>query len=141
MAAGTQKRCDALDGGCREQVVDIAATLRSYAWAVTGKDGRFVIRGIRGERLVTLGMRGESIAFHEIAVVTRDMATITRQPTGFERWIDHLYGANFTCLVPPGRPISGTVRDAATGKPLAGVRMESLVFPGRGCSADGIIKC
>jgi hypothetical protein len=97
---------------------------RSYPWAVSDKDGRFVIRGIRGERLVTLAMRGETIAFHEIEVVTRDMATITPQATSFERWIHHLYGANFTCLAAPGRPLSGTVRDAATGKPLAGVRME-----------------
>jgi 5-hydroxyisourate hydrolase-like protein (transthyretin family) len=105
---------------------------RSHAWAVTDKEGRFVIHGIRGERLLTLGLRGQSIAFHEIAVVTRNMATITRQPTSFEHWIDHLYGANFTCLPPPGRPLSGTVRDAATGKPLAGVRIEFSRLDGSG---------
>jgi beta-lactamase regulating signal transducer with metallopeptidase domain len=97
---------------------------RSSVWAVTGKDGRFVIRGIRGERLVALGLRGETVAFHELSVVTRNMATITPLPTSFVHWMEHVYGANFTCLAPPGRPISGTVREATTGKPLPGVKIE-----------------
>ena len=114
---------------------------RSYPWAVSDKDGRFVIPGVPGERLVRLGIRGETIAFHELAVVTRNMATITRQPTSFERWIDHLYGANFTCLrLPVGRyPVRSATRRPANR--WRGFRIDSLVLPGRGLSVDGIIKC
>jgi hypothetical protein len=41
-----------------------------------------------------------------------------------------LFGANFTFAAQPTRPIVGTVRDAATQKPMVGVSVESLRFAG-----------
>jgi hypothetical protein len=93
-------------------------------WAVTDRDGRFEIRGIRGERLVTLALRGDTIAHARLSVLTRNMPTLTREPTRFESIIDRLDGSDFTYAADLGRPISGLVHDAASGDPLPGVRVE-----------------
>jgi hypothetical protein len=56
------------------------------------------------------------------------METCAREPHDYEGWMDHVYGADFTYPAAPGRPVAGTVRDATTGKTLAGVRVEISQF-------------
>ncbi len=95
---------------------------------LTDHDGRFEIHGISGERRVALAVRGESIAYEQLRVVTRHMPTVNPPQAASEFPIDPIYGAEFTCITSPGRPIEGTVRDAATGKPLGGVRVQVWQF-------------
>jgi beta-lactamase regulating signal transducer with metallopeptidase domain len=94
---------------------------RTEAWAVTNQEGRFVVRGIKAERLVTLALRGEAIRYTKLAIMTRNMPAISHGPSDFTRWIDKIYGAEFMAPVDPGRIVAGIVRDTATGKTLAGV--------------------
>jgi protocatechuate 3,4-dioxygenase beta subunit len=111
---------------------------RDDAWAVTDREGRFEIRGIAAECHATLALRGESVAFQRLEVVTRQMPTLKGQQDGATNPVDPVYGADFTCVASPGRPIEGTVRDAASGKPLAGVRVQVWRFaqPGIGRQWD-----
>ena len=92
---------------------------RSYPWAVTDGEGRFEIRGIAGGIRVTLTIHGESIGFDRLDVVTRHMPPVSPKPAARGSAWGPTYGAEFTCIAPPGRSIEGTVRDADTGKPLA----------------------
>jgi beta-lactamase regulating signal transducer with metallopeptidase domain len=94
---------------------------RTEAWAVTNQEGRFVVRGITAERLATLALRGETIRYTKLEVMTRNMPAITHGPTDFTSETDKIYGAEFMAPVDPGRTVAGTVRDTLTGKPLAGV--------------------
>ncbi len=103
---------------------------RTDPWAVTNQEGLFVIRGIHAERLVTAVLRGDSIAYEELSIVTKNTPPVVRGPSDFERLIDKVYGADFTHPAAPGRSIVGTVHDAATGKPLPGVAVEAWRIAG-----------
>ncbi|HEV3298230.1 MAG TPA: M56 family metallopeptidase [Planctomycetaceae bacterium] len=110
---------------------------RTDPWAVTNQEGRFVIRGIHAERLITAALRGDSIAYEELSIVTRNTPPVVRGPSSSELLIDKVYGADFIHLASPGRSIVGMVNDAATGKPLPGVavevwRMAGTKLEGRG---------
>jgi beta-lactamase regulating signal transducer with metallopeptidase domain/protocatechuate 3,4-dioxygenase beta subunit len=96
---------------------------------LTDHDGRFTLRGIGAERVAHLALRGETIAYAEIDVVTRAIEPITRKAGG-TYFIGRVYGADFTCQAVPTQPVVGTVRDATTGAPLAGVRIESRQLAG-----------
>jgi RNA polymerase sigma factor (sigma-70 family) len=85
----------------------------------TGRDGRFRLSGFGRDRVVRLYVRGETIEFLFLWSVTR--------PGPKQGWITGsfpLYAASFDRLVAPCKPIVGTVRDRATGKPLAGITVE-----------------
>ena len=88
---------------------------------VTDGDGRFALRGSGADRLVHLAVRGESIAYAELDVVTRPIKPFARKVWSGTA---EVFGADFTYLALPTRPIVGTVRDAASGAPLSGVRIE-----------------
>jgi protocatechuate 3,4-dioxygenase beta subunit len=103
---------------------------RTDPWAVTNQEGRFVISGIPAESFVTVALRGDTIAYEEVSIVTRNMPPVVHGPTDFERVIDKVYGADFTYPAPPGRSIVGTVHDAKTRKPLAGVAVEAWRMAG-----------
>jgi beta-lactamase regulating signal transducer with metallopeptidase domain len=97
---------------------------------ITDSDGRFTLRGFGAERDVRLELRGESIAYRQIDVATRDMKPMKRQIwfyAGTDRppITDQVFGATFTFEAAPTKPVVGTVRDRATGKPLAGIPVES----------------
>jgi beta-lactamase regulating signal transducer with metallopeptidase domain len=95
----------------------------------TGPDGRFALSGIGPDRIVGLALSGETITHTSIMVVTRTMAPITGQGrVGFSPM--KVYGNEFTLQAHPSRDIIGTVRDAATGRPLGGVTVASDVFAG-----------
>jgi hypothetical protein len=89
----------------------------------TDHEGRFTFRGIGAERDARFELRGETIASQQFDVATREMKPLKRQ-VWFSR-TDQVFGANFTIQAAPTKPIVGTVRDRATGRPLAGVRVES----------------
>ena len=105
--------------------------------AITDQDGRFRLEGIGGERIVELSLRGETIAYTHIDVVTRTMKPIPAP--GFRNQYgpgsETIYGADFTYTAAPSRPIEGVVKDAKTGEPLAGVEIRSTAFAGRTSSA------
>jgi len=97
--------------------------------AVTGRDGRFRIAGAGAERLVQLRVRGPGIAHASLEIINRadfDPATVNK--TALDRAHVELgntrppllYGPKFTYIAPAGRRIEGTVREAVTGKPVAG---------------------
>ena len=95
---------------------------------VTDQEGRFLLRGIGRERIARVELRGETMAYAQFDVVTRKIEPITfkseRDPP------DQVFGSDFSYQVSATRPVVGTVRDAATGKPLAGVRIESQRLAG-----------
>jgi RNA polymerase sigma factor (sigma-70 family) len=103
----------------------------------TGKDGKFRLTGIGRERYVELIVSGPTIQHVQVKVVTRkgiDVKDLSKpdpdylkQEGPFIRPIvlpfPPLYGSTFEHLVGPTKPVTGVVRDKATGKPMAGVRV------------------
>ena len=100
--------------------------------AVTDRDGRFRLDGIGGERNVELSLRGETIAYKHIDVVTRPMKPMPAPGFGnqYGPGSGTVYGADFTFTAAPCRPIEGVVKDAKTGEPLEGVEIRSTKFAG-----------
>jgi RNA polymerase sigma factor (sigma-70 family) len=103
----------------------------------TDKDGKFRLTGIGRERFVELAVSGPTIQQTVVKVVTRkgiDVKDLSKpdpdylKQTGpFVRPIilpfPPLYGPTFEHLVGPTKPVTGVVRDKATGKPLAGAHV------------------
>jgi RNA polymerase sigma factor (sigma-70 family) len=85
----------------------------------TAADGTFTLAGMGRDRVVTLLISGAGIADTFAAVATR----AGFDPAGAPRTPLRLYPPDFTLAVSPDKPIAGTVRDGATGAPLAGVRV------------------
>jgi hypothetical protein len=100
-------------------------------------DGRFVVRGVGRERIVRLQVSAETIATAQFDVVTRPMKPLAETADQFRR--TQVFGEDFTYQAQPTQPIVGTVRDAATGRPLGGVRLESSrhKFIGTWTDAEG----
>ena len=100
--------------------------------ATTDADGRFRLAGFGAERAVSLGFRGDTIAYTTIDVVTRTTDPV--QARGFSDnhgpGPETIYGAVFTYTARPGRRVEGVVRDAKTGEPMGGVAVESYRFAG-----------
>ena len=94
----------------------------SQAPIVTNPEGRFTLRGVGADHVVHLAVGGESIAYAEIEVVTRPIKAFSRKL--LRSGTAEVFGAEFTYHGLPTRPIVGTVRDAASGAPLAGVTVE-----------------
>jgi Carboxypeptidase regulatory-like domain len=90
---------------------------------VSDRDGRFTVPGVGAERLVRLELSGGTIATARVDVVNREMTPIART-AGIDA-PSEVFGKDFAYHASPTRPIVGTVRDADTGKPVAGVSVES----------------
>jgi RNA polymerase sigma factor (sigma-70 family) len=97
----------------------------------TGKDGRFRLTGFGRDRVVMLRLRGENIEHCVFWVVMRDESL-----TGLRGGPYGTYGATFTHHALPSKPIVGTVRDKATGKPLAGITVLSAMYNNRWAKTD-----
>jgi RNA polymerase sigma factor (sigma-70 family) len=97
----------------------------------TGKDGRFRLTGFGRDRVVLLRLSGDGIEHCALRVVLRDELLQGMGVGAFGT-----YAATFTHHTLPSRPIVGTVRDRATGKPLAGVAVVSSYYNGRSSKTD-----
>ncbi|HEX4792480.1 MAG TPA: carboxypeptidase-like regulatory domain-containing protein, partial [Humisphaera sp.] len=111
-----------------------------YAKPVTTDDaGRFRLAGLGHDRTVSLEVTGPGIAFSEMNVVTRRQPTESRDFQAFIQVRRTVYGSSFEFNAEPDRVIVGTVRDAQTGKPLEGVKIQpdngSLGRPNPGVQA------
>jgi|GEM_PF-2546635 len=89
---------------------------------VTDDEGRLEIRGIGKERLVHLSVAGGEHAYRIVTIANRDMETVQPISGPIRHSIDEpIYGSPFKAPLPPSRPITGIVVDAATGTPVEGV--------------------
>ena len=97
----------------------------------TDADGRFTLAGFGAERFVGLRVNGAGIAEAEASVITRDgfdpgpynAAAAANAARSFGRPMWTLSGPDPTVVVEHEKPVRGTVTDAATGKPVAGVKV------------------
>jgi RNA polymerase sigma factor (sigma-70 family) len=103
-----------------------------FAEATSDKVGRFELRGIGRERLVSLTISGPTIATKQVRVRTRPGKTIQRL-----EWKEYpgsgtftYHGSTFEHVAPPTLPVSGVVRDRDTGKPIAGATVQSMMVAG-----------
>src|SRR5262249_5997247 len=94
--------------------------LSQLAAATTGLDGTFRMTGIGRDRGLMLGIRGLGIADQYERVVTRPDFPAR---TGGQQGKVVLSGPERVGGVGPDKPILGTLRDAKTKQPLAGVRV------------------
>jgi RNA polymerase sigma factor (sigma-70 family) len=109
---------------------------------VTDAEGRFELTGVGRERVVEILLQGPTIALARVSVRTRPgqaivATTFARNPEGGKLTY---YGATFDHAAAPARPIVGIVRDRDTGKPLAGVTVQSDKFAGVNVSGDSSLQ-
>jgi BlaR1 peptidase M56/Carboxypeptidase regulatory-like domain len=87
------------------------------AVTTTDRDGRFTVKGVGRERIASLLVSGPGIVTRMEFAATRDMPMLEAGDT--------YHGAACDLVAGPGLEIVGTVRDKDTGKPLAGVTVQS----------------
>ncbi len=99
-------------------------------WATTDAEGRFSFSGLGRERLVELTAEAPAIQHVTFLAMTREGETVGR---GAEKSLGmaggQVHGATFDLVVPPGRSITGVVRDKATGRPIPGMRVKGASEP------------
>jgi RNA polymerase sigma factor (sigma-70 family) len=92
----------------------------------TDAEGRFRLTGIGRDRLVRAQLDGPTIASQYLHLITRAGKTLE-----VAEWKGKLpptityYAPGFRYVAAPTKPVIGVVRDKDTGKPLAGVTVES----------------
>jgi RNA polymerase sigma factor (sigma-70 family) len=103
-----------------EKVVWPHEVLRHLSATTTGPDGTFRLTGIGRDRGLMLGVRATGMADQYMRVVTRPDFPAVPAAKGREV---ALSGPEPTVVVAPSKPIMGTLRDAKTKQPLAGIRV------------------
>ncbi len=111
---------------------------RLFPEATTARDGRFTLKGIGRERVIGLTISGPAIETRDVQVMTRPGKTIVvpawkNNPDG-DKVTYH--GARFDHVAAPSAPIVGVVKDADTGKPIAGAVVESYQLAGSNLSGS-----
>jgi RNA polymerase sigma factor (sigma-70 family) len=99
---------------------------------VTDKDGRFELSGLGGDRVVSVGVFGQGIArtsgfvFNRPGLDIKALNAGWAGRTGAQEKGRHpvIFGPTPTFVVEPGFAVEGTVRDADTGKPVPGCRLQ-----------------
>jgi hypothetical protein len=87
----------------------------------TDAEGRFKLTGIGRDRIVEIEISAPTIQSATITAMTRSSARVSSPPGTSTVVAKTVYGASFDHLVPPGRALTGVVRDKRTKQPLAGV--------------------
>ena len=93
--------------------------------ATTDAEGHLRLAGIGRNRLVRAQLDGPVIASQYLNVLTRLGTAIEVTESKGHLGVATYYGANFRYVAGPTKPVVGVVRDRSTGKPLAGVTVES----------------
>jgi RNA polymerase sigma factor (sigma-70 family) len=88
---------------------------------MTDAEGRFRLTGIGRDRIVDLAVEGPTIQSATITAMIRNAAAVSSPKGAFAA--KTIYGATFDHLVPPGRALTGVVRDKRTGRPMAGIEV------------------
>ncbi|MHB1558389.1 MAG: M56 family metallopeptidase [Isosphaeraceae bacterium] len=108
----------------------------------TDADGRFRLTGIGRDRIATLDVTGDAIAFQQIQVITRDLGATPikgERASGTSLVDPDYHGARFTMIAQPGQAIEGTVRDARTKAPIAGVTVAVQTLAGTTTGVEGLV--
>jgi RNA polymerase sigma factor (sigma-70 family) len=102
----------------------------------TDADGKFTVAGCGGERIVHLKFQGAGIATTSPYVLTRpgldpkefNAAAVEQMPPQFRipGQPPTLFGPTIEFVAVPGKTIAGRVTDHDTGKPIAGVRVNTI---------------
>jgi RNA polymerase sigma factor (sigma-70 family) len=94
----------------------------------TDASGRFRLRGVGRERVAELRVEGPTIEHKTLYIMgrssvnTKELTKPEKRRPGMPRFqLPCIYGPTFDHTAGPTKPLVGTVRDKATGKPLAGV--------------------
>jgi RNA polymerase sigma factor (sigma-70 family) len=99
--------------------------------AVTNAEGRFTLKGVGRERVVTLRVDGPTIVSTEFWAMTRPGDKIVASLFGRGQGEVTFVGADSEHIVPPCQPIEGVVRDKDTGKPLPGAVVQAYAIGNR----------
>jgi hypothetical protein len=86
----------------------------------TDADGKFTVNGLGRDRTLVLRLHGPNVETKILLGVTRPAESKDGNPK------TSLYWPGSTLLLAPSRPLVGTVRDAKTEKPVAGVWVSEL---------------
>jgi RNA polymerase sigma factor (sigma-70 family) len=142
--AGARLRVGSVDAYPGEDLQEVLAAIRRRGMAepatktwmgplpgqpasiTTGADGRFRLGGFGRERIITFYVEGPAIQYTTFQVMTRTAGTDAGPKV---RGVEprKIYGAQFEYLGTTARPIRGIVRDKATGKPIASVKVRTGV--------------
>ncbi len=123
------------------RTIGIAPNLKTKA------DGTFEIQGIGRDRVVDLFFEGDAVAHRAAKVVAREMESLSQLIRGggfteekHREITKPVFGSRFTIIAEPTQRVNGTVVDAETGKPVAGVCVESWYLAGVFYPARGLMN-
>jgi RNA polymerase sigma factor (sigma-70 family) len=91
------------------------------------QNGRFEVRGAGADRLIGLEVRHPAMAPAQLLVVTHqgfDAKASNQAPGLRDRGVGRLYGPSVEYVAEPTRALEGTIREAGTGKPVAGATVQ-----------------
>ncbi|HZV05282.1 MAG TPA: sigma-70 family RNA polymerase sigma factor [Gemmataceae bacterium] len=111
--------------------------------ATTDKDGRFRLTGIGRGRLAHLLISGSNAAYSYILVRTApgEKVNVNGLSQAFcSPNAQGCFGNEIQLTVPPSRPIEGVVKDAETGKPVAGALIQSYKLAGSNTIGDDLLS-
>ena len=104
----------------------------AIATAFTGPDGRFRLADVGPDQIAEILVSKPTIATAQLYVMGCDGAEVRATLHRFQRTGLVVYHARrFEFSVAPGKPIEGIVRDRDSGRPIAGLKLQGMVFEER----------
>ena len=101
----------------------------------TDANGSFTIESVGAEQIARITVRAPRCVTTTFEVQTHDSKPINIEYSlrkNKQSWFGH----TFVHVIAPSSPVEGVVRNKATGKPIAGLRVESIPFSGGGNEPD-----